>query len=133
MAAMSTSSSAMPFSPFSRGRIARPTPWPARAVLETLAAQDGQPRGIGIGLHDCRVIAGAVGPPERQDFTVIGDGVNVAARMSTVAHTLETVTDFGTFSPAGRPEGFTAPEGLEVKGRSEALRVRRWRPESVAV
>lgn len=104
----------------------------AREVLETLAPQDDLPRGIGIGLHDCRVIAGAVGPPERQDFTVIGDGVNVAARMSTVAHAFEIVTDIGTFSRAGRPDGFSAPEELEVKGRSEALRVRRWRPESVA-
>ena len=104
----------------------------AREVLETLAAQDGLPRGIGIGLHDCRVIAGTVGPPERQDFTVIGDGINIAARMSTVAHAFEIVTDIGTFSRAGRPDGFSAPEELEVKGRAEALRVRRWRPESVA-
>jgi adenylate cyclase len=104
----------------------------SREVLETLAGQDGLPRGIGIGLHDCRVIAGAVGPPERQDFTVIGDGVNVAARMSTVAGAFEIVTDIGTFSRAGRPEGFSAPEGLEVKGREEALRVHRWRSEGVA-
>ncbi|MBT5416155.1 MAG: adenylate/guanylate cyclase domain-containing protein [Rhodospirillaceae bacterium] len=104
----------------------------AQDVLATLSAREGLARGIGVGLHDCRVIAGTVGPPERQDFTVIGDGVNVAARLCAVAQSFEIVTDVATLSRAGQPGGFSAPAGLEIRGRAEALRVRRWRPDGAA-
>lgn len=39
------------------------------------------PVKVGIGISSGEVIAGAVGPRERQEYTVIGDPVNMAARL----------------------------------------------------
>ncbi len=99
----------------------------ARDILDEIETQTDWPRQLGIGLHDGFVISGTIGPPERQDFTVIGDAVNVAARLCTEANSGELVTDTRTLARAGHPQGFDTVEEVHVKGRSEPLRIRRLR------
>ncbi len=99
----------------------------AQAVQMALAAEADLPRRLGIGLHDGFVISGLVGPEERQDFTVIGDAVNVSARLCGLATEGEVVADTRTLARAGHPLGFADPEDLRVKGRQEPLYIRRWR------
>jgi class 3 adenylate cyclase len=67
----------------------------ARALLAELARfnatleRDGSaPLTVGIGLSWGEVVFGALGSPERRSFTVIGDAVNVAARLQDLTKVL---------------------------------------------
>ncbi len=93
------------------------------AAIEIIEAMKPRnyPRSIGIGIHKGEVISGVIGPKDRSDFTVIGDAVNIAARLCSAAKAGEIVAD-----SALTDEDFGELETIQVKGRQELLRVRRF-------
>ena len=98
----------------------------AQEVLTQCAQLHDLPRKLAIGVHDGAVVAGVIGAADRQDYTVIGDAVNVSQRLCTLAQANELVSDIHTLQRAGHPDAFGTVEEQTVKGRQEALRVRRW-------
>lgn len=53
-------------------------------------AQDKPPLALSIGIHYGTVVQGDIGGGRRLEFTVLGDTVNVAARLETMTRRLET-------------------------------------------
>ncbi len=81
--------------------------------------------GIGIGLNSGPVAVGSIGGGGRLEFAVIGDAVNVAARVEKATReTGDTVLiTEATRCLIERPERFTLAErgAIDLKGKSEAV------------
>ncbi len=79
---------------------------------------DLQPVWLGIGVNYAEVVQGNLGTPDRMDYTVIGDGVNMASRCQSQARggeiiVTETVAERVRAQVALKP---LAP--VDVKGKS---------------
>ncbi len=76
---------------------------------------------VGIGLNTGHVIAGAIGSSQTLQYTVIGDPVNIAARLCSVASAGEIIISEST-AGACHPYGIAeARDAVRVKGKSQAL------------
>ena len=114
------------------------------ALNAELAAEGRPPLAIGIGVNTARVVAGNIGSHRRLNYSVIGDGVNVAARLQsetrkpehraniiTSAATLAACRKSGTgILPVSSAHGQDAratrsrPLGpVQVKGRAEPVEI----------
>ncbi|HEY9072644.1 MAG TPA: adenylate/guanylate cyclase domain-containing protein [Desulfobaccales bacterium] len=90
--------------------------------LARMQAQGQTPiKGVRIGINTGEVIVGNIGSDKRMDFTVIGDAVNVAARLQEAAKELEadTLVSEATFREAQGQFQFTPLEPMVLRGRQE--------------
>jgi adenylate cyclase len=84
--------------------------------------------GIGVGLHLGEVALGLLGPPGRRRTTLVGDTVNVAARLCSRARAGEVLLSCTVAAAIGAQ---SAPDSMpiailqlpqfELRGRSEPL------------
>jgi len=98
-----------------------------RDGIEGLSArriQDGKdPLTVGIGVSTGEAIAGTVGTEDRMEYTVIGDTVNLAARLESNAKSMQILISGRTYRDVkehvqARPLG-----EVKVKGKEEAVEV----------
>jgi adenylate cyclase len=94
-----------------------------------LAAEGRRPLGIGIGINTASVVAGNIGSHRRLNYSVIGDGVNVAARLESLTRTPEyrtsIITSAATAAALREPTRFTLRDlgPIQVKGRAVPVEI----------
>ncbi|MEI6634821.1 MAG: adenylate/guanylate cyclase domain-containing protein [Chlamydiota bacterium] len=104
-----------------------------RALEEFNAEQreDGQQEiSIGIGIHSGVVLAGNIGTPNKIEFTVIGDPVNVAQRIEelTVERSIPIICSGATLGPYKNRYPHEQIDIVQLKGRSDVVDIYALKP-----
>ncbi len=104
----------------------------ARAMQTECATLDARWTGaggpalaIGIGLHHGEAFTGMIGSPRRLDYTVIGDVVNVAARLCDAAGPGEIVLSNAVWRRLSAAPTPAVGEELRLRGREEPVPIHR--------
>ena len=100
---------------------------------ESLAQRGLPPLGFGVGIHCGAVIAGLVGSETMQEFTVLGDVVNVASRVEALTRRLggDILVTEDVRSVLGDRFRMAAMPPADIKGKSRPIQT--WAVESLAV
>ena len=89
--------------------------------------QKGQmPIDMGLGINTDRLVSGNIGSSKRMDYTMIGDGVNLAARLESACKSYSAkvlISDF-TFQKLRGTYQIRYIDDVVVKGKTEPVGVR---------
>lgn len=85
-------------------------------------AANGRPRlRVAIGINSGEVIAGEVGSPERYEFTILGDAVNLARRLESQALGWEVCVGAATIEHLGDAALHRPLTPVSVKGKDQPV------------
>jgi adenylate cyclase len=97
-----------------------------RVKLAAMMTKRGSPSSkfdIRIGINTGRVVAGNIGSPRRMDYTVIGDPVNIAARLESIAEPNQILIGEETYRTVKGKFEIREIGRKKVKGKSEEITV----------
>jgi adenylate cyclase len=89
----------------------------ARGLLE----QSGDDIPLGVGVHSGRSFVGAVGEGDAKDFTALGDTVNTAARLTSLAGAGEVLISAEAAAAGGLETVGLERRTLELRGREQTV------------
>lgn len=93
------------------------------AALPAVRERIGRDLRVSVGVHAGEAIWGTIGSPDRQEFTVVGDAVNTAARVESLTREVSAdllITE-AVWEGMGRPPGWRSLGPWPVRGRRETV------------
>lgn len=96
-------------------------------ILKTKDTESGFAISIGIGINSGELIAGNIGSQKRMEYTVIGDTVNLASRLTALAAPGEIIISSATHGGIETAMEMERLEPVAVKGKTEKVEIYRVR------
>ena len=84
-----------------------------------------EPIKVGIGINTGGVIAGAIGSSRTLQYTVIGDPVNIASRLCSIAKANEVIISEFTMQRVEESVHAEERDPVKVKGKAKPLKIYR--------
>ena len=76
---------------------------------------------IGVGINYGEVVSGNIGSTRQMNYTVIGDSVNLAARLCSHAEKKQIVISDSTYQLLQMKNGFVKKDPINVKGKEKKI------------
>ena len=94
-------------------------------IRDLIPSPDVSAAGLGIGLHSGEVAVGNVGSERVMSYTVIGDTVNTAHRLQSIAPSGEVIISEATYHQVAERIQATRLKPIAIKGKRDPMTIYR--------